>query len=52
MIKMIADYGVFGDGDNKSLKRPRKNGYFEDYLKKVQKLEILKIKSCNNYTLA
>ena len=28
------DYGVFGDGNNKSLLLPQKNEYFEDYLKK------------------
>lgn len=45
------DYGVFGDGENKSMKLPQKNLYFEDYLKKEQKLEIVNLKSCNNYTL-
>lgn len=46
------DYGVFGDGNNKSLKAPIKNEYFEGYLKEKLKLSIRKMLSCNNYSMA
>lgn len=45
------DYGVFGDGNNKSHKTPQFNTYFE-YLKKEQNMTIVKMLSCNNYSLA
>ena len=46
------DYGVFGDGNNISHLLPTKNDYFEDYLKKKLNLHIVKLQSCNNYTVA
>ena len=45
------DYGVFGNGYNKSLLCPIKNDYFE-LIKKEDKLIVEKMKSCNNYTVA
>lgn len=46
------DYGVFGQGKNKSLTQPEKNDYFEDYLKKQLGLTVVKFLSCNNYSMA
>ena len=46
------DYGVFGDGNNKSHNTPKRNEFFEDYLKKELHLSIVKLKSCNNYSVA
>ena len=45
------DYGVFGDGNNSNLKVPHKNEYFE-MLAQNQNLQIVKIKSANNYSVA
>lgn len=50
--KKKIDYGVFGDGNNLSLKLPKFNEYFQDYLKTQLGLSIVKMKSCNNYTVA
>lgn len=44
------DYGVFGDGNNKTALLPRKNEIIES-MKSEQKLFIKRIKSCNNYTV-
>ncbi|CAD8142128.1 unnamed protein product [Paramecium pentaurelia] len=46
------DYGVFGDGNNKSFNIPQRNEFFEGYLKKELNLSIVKLKSCNNYSVA
>lgn len=46
------DYGVFGDGNNKSLNSPSRNDYFETYLKQQLNLSVVKLKSCNNYSMA
>jgi hypothetical protein len=50
VVAYYLDYGVFGDGNNKSPKSPIRNEYF-DYLR-TQNLHIEDIKSCNNYSLA
>lgn len=47
---MNQDYGVFGDGNNKSRKAPHRNDYFE-YLR-TQNLLVKECKSANNYTMA
>jgi alpha-tubulin suppressor-like RCC1 family protein len=45
------DYGVFGNGESKSLWIPKKNDYFA-YLKDSEKLSIKTLKSANNYSVA
>lgn len=44
------DYGVFGDGNNKSLFVPRRNSFFTKM--QSEGLKIKKIKTANNYTMA
>ncbi len=44
------DYGVLGDGNNKSQYKPVKNNYFE-IVKTEDKNTIKIIKSANNYTV-
>lgn len=44
------DYGVFGDGNNKTAMLPRKNEIIES-MKKDQQLHVKRIKSCNRYTV-
>lgn len=45
------EYGVFGDGSNKSLKTPHFNENFER-MKVDEKLSVVTMKSCNNYSVA
>lgn len=45
------DYGVFGNGSNKSLLNPFLNDYFAN-LQEHEKLEIVDMKSVNNYSVA
>jgi len=44
------DYGVFGDGNNKSLLVPQKNSFFTKM--QSEGLKIKKIKTANNYSMA
>lgn len=44
------DYGVFGDGNNKSLFAPKKNSFFSKM--QSEGFDIVKIKSANNYSMA
>ena len=44
------DYGVFGDGNNKSLLVPKKNTFFTKM--QSEGLKIKKIKTANNYSMA
>ena len=44
------DYGVFGDGNNKSLLVPKKSDFFIKM--QSEGLQIDKIKTANNYSMA
>lgn len=45
------DFGVFGNGSLKTRGEPEKNAYFET-LAKTDKIKILKLKSCQDYSMA